>query len=228
MANGGLDADHEGVGRLCDLVEPNPRQRQRAVRWVRRRVDGPWTDGRARAAVGQRVRAALAWSSHTSGSNTAKADALMAVSTCRSAKWRRRRLLLVGQPYEVVDITVATSGTLRIEIRHDRFDLVEGPSGVAWAVRGPFFDPTVTLPLGHPVGRARGNHGGLCRGRYCPDSAVTREQMASFLRRAGGVAGSSVDHFTDDESSIHEADINAIAAAGITGGCAATRYCPRS
>lgn len=55
---------------------------------------------------------------------------------------------------------------------------------------------------------------------------VTREQMASFLRRAFGVAASATDAFTDDETSIHEADINAVAAAGIATGCGGSRYCP--
>ena len=102
MPNGGLDADHEGVGTVSAtwsnriLVNGNG-----AVRRVRRRVDGPWTDGRARdpGLAGQKVRAALAWSSHTSGSNTVEADALMADLDLRviAARWRRRRLLLVGQ-----------------------------------------------------------------------------------------------------------------------------------
>ena len=41
-------------------------------------------------------------------------------------------------PYEVVDITATpTSGTLRIEVRHDRFDAAEEPYGLAWAVAWP-------------------------------------------------------------------------------------------
>jgi hypothetical protein len=34
------------------------------------------------------------------------------------------------------------------------------------------------------------------------------------------------DFFTDDESSAHDADINRLAASGITGGCGATTFCP--
>ncbi|MCP4966811.1 MAG: hypothetical protein GY926_16480, partial [bacterium] len=52
---------------------------------------------------------------------------------------------------------------------------------------------------------------------YCPTSTVTREQMASFLVRALDLpAGSS--SFTDIDSSIHKADIAALASAGITAG----------
>ena len=59
---------------------------------------------------------------------------------------------------------------------------------------------------------------------------MTRAQMASFLRRALDVAPSTVDRFVDDDESVHEADINAIAAAGITLGCnppVNDNYCPQ-
>jgi hypothetical protein len=65
--------------------------------------------------------------------------------------------------------------------------------------------------------------------RYCPDDSVTRGQMAAFLRRALGLPDVSADFFTDDNGSTFEADINAIAATGITRGCnppANDRYCP--
>ena len=38
--------------------------------------------------------------------------------------------------------------------------------------------------------------------------------------------GSSRNYFTDDNASTHERSINALAAAGITAGCAGTRFCP--
>lgn len=61
---------------------------------------------------------------------------------------------------------------------------------------------------------------------YCPTAPVTRAQMASFLVRAYELAASSTDFFTDDDASIHESDINALADAGVTTGCTATTYCP--
>ena len=61
---------------------------------------------------------------------------------------------------------------------------------------------------------------------FCPTASVTREQMASFLVRALDLPGTGSDFFTDDEASIHEGDINRLAAAGITGGCAAGKFCP--
>ena len=63
-------------------------------------------------------------------------------------------------------------------------------------------------------------------GRYCPQQVVTREQMASFLVRGYGYTASSGDFFTDDELSIHEADINKLATSGVTAGCGGTYYCP--
>jgi hypothetical protein len=70
--------------------------------------------------------------------------------------------------------------------------------------------------------------GGCGPERYCPTARVTRGEMASFLVRAFGLPPSSEDFFTDDESSIHEGDINAVAAAGVTAGCEADRFCPTS
>jgi hypothetical protein len=61
---------------------------------------------------------------------------------------------------------------------------------------------------------------------YCPGSPVRRDQMASFLVRAFELAGSATDAYVDDDGNKHEARINALAASGITGGCAPTKYCP--
>ncbi len=63
-------------------------------------------------------------------------------------------------------------------------------------------------------------------GRFCPTSSVSREQMASFLVRAKGLPATVTDFFTDDEGSIHEDDINSLAASGITTGCSAGLFCP--
>ena len=65
-------------------------------------------------------------------------------------------------------------------------------------------------------------------GRYCPSDGVTREQMASFLARAFALPPATTDYFADDAGSVHEADINRVAQAGITLGCGGTAYCPFS
>jgi S-layer homology domain len=63
-------------------------------------------------------------------------------------------------------------------------------------------------------------------GQFCPDAPVTRGQMATFLARALELPASSADRFDDDTGTAHEDAINRLAAAGITTGCTATRFCP--
>ena len=67
---------------------------------------------------------------------------------------------------------------------------------------------------------------GCDEGRFCPDASVTREQMAAFLTRALSLAPSSTDAFVDDDGRFLEPEIQALAASGITQGCAAERFCP--
>jgi hypothetical protein len=73
---------------------------------------------------------------------------------------------------------------------------------------------------------ASGITAGCSAGRFCPDGRVTRAQMASFLTRALDLPATTRDYFTDDETSQHEANINRLAASGITSGCSSARFCP--
>ena len=64
---------------------------------------------------------------------------------------------------------------------------------------------------------------------FCPDAPVTRGQMAAFLVRALDLTDRLEDPFVDDNGSIFEADIEKLAAAGITRGCnppTNDRFCP--
>jgi hypothetical protein len=61
---------------------------------------------------------------------------------------------------------------------------------------------------------------------FCPKAPVTRGQMASFLVRSLDLPASATDAFTDDAASSHQADINALAEAGITTGCGPGVFCP--
>jgi hypothetical protein len=54
---------------------------------------------------------------------------------------------------------------------------------------------------------------------YCPDRAISRAEFATMLVRTFGYEPSPDDPFVDDEESIHEEAINAIAAVGVTLGC---------
>jgi glucose/arabinose dehydrogenase len=72
----------------------------------------------------------------------------------------------------------------------------------------------------------QGITGGCGGGRFCPRSAVTRVQMAQFLVRAFDYPTTTTDYFTDDNGIVGESSINALAEAGITGGCAPNLFCP--
>jgi hypothetical protein len=61
--------------------------------------------------------------------------------------------------------------------------------------------------------------------RFCPEAPVTRGQMAAFLVRALGLAGAEAT-FSDTRGHVFEADVAALAGAGITRGCGAGRFCP--
>ena len=91
------------------------------------------------------------------------------------------------------------------------------PFGDIWS--SPFRDDIVWL-------FEAGITTGCAAGRYCPTAGVTRQQMASFLARALGLPPATADYFTDDAGSVHEADINRVAQAGITVGCSDAQYCP--
>jgi glucose/arabinose dehydrogenase len=67
---------------------------------------------------------------------------------------------------------------------------------------------------------------GCGSGRFCPKGAVNRDQMASFIARAMNLPPASRDYFDDDNGNKHEGNINRVAEAGITVGCAPRKYCP--
>ncbi|MGI8657391.1 MAG: S8 family peptidase [Candidatus Limnocylindria bacterium] len=233
MPDGSRSADHEGVGTADAL-------------WSNRILDnggfGGYRVGSMSAGQvptqsipvikGQRVRAVVAWSSHTSGgSNTGKADTLTADLDLRlvgpngAVTWGAT----FDNSYEVVEAVAAATGTLSIQIRSGRFDSSAEPYGLAWTVSAPFVDADDSEFRGDILWAwMTGVTAGCASDRFCPTTAVTREQMASFLRRAGGLKQTARDYFRDDATSQHEGDINAVAAAGITAGCAVGRYCPRA
>ena len=66
--------------------------------------------------------------------------------------------------------------------------------------------------------------------RYCPDDTVTRAQMATFLVRAFDLEDAAPAGFADTADNTHAADIDKLAAARVTAGCATDplRYCPNN
>jgi len=71
---------------------------------------------------------------------------------------------------------------------------------------------------------------GITRGcgprTYCPNSELTRAEMAALLARALDLPPGTGDTFDDDNGSGLEADIERIAAVGITRGCGVRGFCP--
>ncbi|MDH5504939.1 MAG: S-layer homology domain-containing protein, partial [Acidimicrobiia bacterium] len=65
--------------------------------------------------------------------------------------------------------------------------------------------------------------------RFCPQRNMTRGQMAAMLARAFDYPTSTEDRFTDDNGHLFEADIQRIAAQGVTLGCnppTNDKFCP--
>lgn len=65
--------------------------------------------------------------------------------------------------------------------------------------------------------------------RFCPDQSVSRAQMATFLTRAFELSAAADAGFEDVEATdYHRADINALAASGVTQGCQSSPrlFCP--
>ncbi len=73
---------------------------------------------------------------------------------------------------------------------------------------------------------AAGITSGCSANQFCPNDNVSRGQMAAFLVRALGLTDQGSKDFVDDNNSVFEADIEKLAAAGITSGCSPTEFCP--
>ena len=67
---------------------------------------------------------------------------------------------------------------------------------------------------------------GTGKRQFDPGAPVSRAQMATFFRNALELRGSDSDRFDDDNRSVHEPSINAIADAGVVSGCTRSRFCP--
>jgi serine protease len=78
---------------------------------------------------------------------------------------------------------------------------------------------------------------GVVQGRggstYSPNAVVSRAEMATFLVRAHDLVAPSplpagIDRFVDDSTSVHQANINKVAGAGLAAGTTATTFEPTS
>ena len=131
---------------------------------------------------------------------------------------------------------LATTPPLPAGLLHDV--ALTNPGGPTLTAPRAFLADFLDVPGGHVYHRfvetlvRRGITGGCGSGSFCPDAAVTREQMAVFLLTSSQPAGYTpppcvTPRFADVPcSSPYAAWINDLAARGITGGCSASNYCP--
>jgi Subtilase family/S-layer homology domain len=231
LPGGGFSRDHEGVGTA-------------SARWSNRILGkgayGSWmlgtmTEGQVvtrnvRVVKGQRVRVALAWSSHTSGaSNLGKTDVLRADLdlVIRQPNGATTGSFSFDNSYEAVDVTASHTGTMRITVRHDRFDASQEPFGLAWSLTSPFTDVGSSKYYSQILYVAqRSIMAGCTSTRFCPEASLTRGQLAKSLDEALDLPPTSTDYWSDDENSRFEGSINRLTAAGLTGGCGGGKYCP--
>ena len=68
---------------------------------------------------------------------------------------------------------------------------------------------------------------GCADGRFCPEEAVTRAEMAAFLVRAFDLPpAQNAEPYDDDDGHLFEPEIETLYVNGITTGCAPHRFCP--
>lgn len=112
----------------------------------------------------------------------------------------------------------------------------QGASFIARALQLPpatqdYFDDDDGKTHEYDINRlAEAGFTGGCGDRvFCPSAIMTRAEMASLLVRSLAVPPAvTPDYFTDDDGSTHERNIDALAEAGLTGGCGPDVFCPES
>ncbi len=156
MPDGSRNADHEGVGMISAAWA------NRAARAGDHRLGGyrlgeltageqPSQEIEVRA--GDRLRVALAWNSHTSGSNDLELrDRLRADLDLRVTDPEGR---VVGSytfdnAYEFVELRIERSGTARIQVLQSRFDGASETYGLAWVKVRETTPPSVTMRVPRP------------------------------------------------------------------------------
>jgi len=128
-----------------------------------------------------------------------------------------------------------TSSVTRAQMAVFLLKAEHGPNYTPPTCTGIFGDVTCPSLFADWIERlyAEGITGGCGNGDYCPDSAVTRAQMAVFLLKAehgsSYVPPTCTSLFSDVTCPSQFADwIEQLYAEGITGGCGTGVYCPSS
>jgi hypothetical protein len=120
------------------------------------------------------------------------------------------------------------SGGFPLLIPGDPVPRVENPFGYAGSAADLTFVDTAGSPHVDDIEAiaAAGVTKGCGGGKFCPDEFVTRGQMAVFLGRALGLGAAASAGFVDTVGHPFEAQIDALAAAGVTKGCGGGKFCP--
>ncbi len=131
----------------------------------------------------------------------------------------RENILNANYSHVGVGVVVADGSVWVAEVFMDSI----GPS----QYEGTFWDDDNSVHQGSIEWLAQS---GITKGcspiQYCPLDTVTRGQMAAFLQRAMNLPEGTGNTYSDDNSSIFEGAIQAMANAGIAEPCATGRYCP--
>ncbi len=136
----------------------------------------------------------------------------------------------IGVAETVHRIVVAIEGNAGPDVTLSRSVVVDnlGAGGTFVDDDGNVHEPSIEALVA--AGITRGcSLAGASEARFCPSDPLTRGQMAAFLVRGFGYPTSNGDRFGDDDASVFEGDIEALAAAGVTLGCnppANDRFCP--
>jgi hypothetical protein len=140
-------------------------------------------------------------------------------------------VMRVGDSIKVAGVNVRVTGTAGSGFKVD----IAGGGATPPPAGGSFADVASSYTFFNDIEWLAGE--GITKGcnppsndRFCPNSPVTRGQMAAFLVRALHLTNNGGgNHFIDDNGSTFEADIAKLAAAGITKGCnppTNNRFCP--
>jgi Subtilase family/Bacterial Ig-like domain len=182
MPNGSRNVDHEGVGMTSAFwtnLIANQGDHNFGGYLIGALSRGQEPAQRISVNAGDRLRVALAWNSHTSGSgNLSKTDVLRADLDLRviGPDGAVAGSFTIDNAYEFVEVTIPSTGTATIEIRQSRFDGQTETYGLAWAKVRETTRPKVTSRS--PADGARS----------VSQSATVR---ATFSERVLGVDGST-------------------------------------
>lgn len=142
LPGGGTNRDHEGVGTVSALWANRIRTSGDSL--LGGNVYGSMTTGQTvtqsiSVQAGQLVRVALAWDSHTGGSNNlAKSDTLTADLDLAIVQPNGSTLgsYSIDNSYEFVEFRPSSSGTVTIRVRQARFTASSEPYALAWMKEG--------------------------------------------------------------------------------------------